>query len=174
MNGISVPWNNRSASDSQLSRGEAAGECAMTASDAFAKFAENQISAPRKRAMCAAEKRLAKRAERAQAEKAELQGIWSHWHQQRKTALLEGAHKDAARQLISLLEHLTPEQGNELIACARAFQSADTDTRATVLSLCNVGITRMRESHGWPPFDDPIPFPEDDRNVFLVLRGVLS
>lgn len=143
-----------------------------TVSDAFAEFAERQITAPRKRILSAAEKRAATRAERAQSEKAQLLGIWSAWHSQRKQALLEGPHKDAARELIDLLRHLTPEQANELIVCAQAFRAADADTRATVLALCDSAIVQMRESCGWPPFDDP--FPGEPANVFLTLRGMLA
>src|SRR5262245_41935370 len=169
MNGISVPRNNRSASNSQPSHDETAGG---RAADAFAKFAEDQISAPRKRAIRAAERRTLKRTERAKAEKSELLGIWGDWQKQRKQALLEGPHKEAACQLIGVLERLTPEHGNELIACARAFQSADADTRATVLALCDGAIVRMREANDLPLFDDP--FLGEPNSVFLILRGVLS
>jgi hypothetical protein len=144
-------------------------------SDAFAKLAENQIVAPRRRILKAAKKRAATRAERAQAEQAELLGIWRHRQQQREQALLEGPHKDAARQLIRLLEHLTPERADELIACARAFRPADADSRATVLALCDSAIITMRESRGLEPFDDPFSFPAvDPPNVFLVLREALA
>jgi hypothetical protein len=77
--------------------------------DAFAQLAERQIAAPRRRILSAAEKRQAKRAEKAQAEQAEQLGAWRHWYRQRERALLEGEYADAARQLVDLLGHLTPE-----------------------------------------------------------------
>jgi hypothetical protein len=36
----------------------------------------------------------------------------------------------------------------------------------------NTSITRMRERHGLPPFDDPLPGQPD--NVFRIVRSILA
>jgi hypothetical protein len=46
------------------------------------------------------------------------------------------------------------------------------DTRLTVLHHINDRITRMRERHGLPPFDDPLPGQPD--NVFWIVRSILA
>jgi hypothetical protein len=144
----------------------------MTASAAFARFAEAQISAPRKRAICAAERRTLKRARRAQVEKSELFGLWTYYHAQRRKALLAGPHGGAAQELVDLLGRLTPECAGELIKRVEGFKAADADTRAVVLMLADNAIVRMRESLGEPPFCDP--YPGEPPNLFLVLRRALE
>jgi hypothetical protein len=140
--------------------------------DAFARLAERQIAGPRQRILSAAEKRVARRAEKALAQQAEQLATWRRESRQREQALLEGEYVDSAQQLVGLLGHLTPEDAVALIECAEKFRAADADTRATVLALANDAITAMRQSHGWPPIDDPLP--GQPASVFLTLREMLS
>ena len=146
----------------------------MIASQAFLDLSDRQISASRKARMRAAEKRAQTRAEKALAEREQQFVLWRKWRRERCESLRAGPYADAARDLIKLLDALTPDGADMLLERVRCgpWRDADPDTRFTVLALVDNAIIELRERQGLLPFDDPLP--GQPANAFLVLREVLA
>jgi hypothetical protein len=147
----------------------------MTASQAFLDLADRQISSPSRARMRAAEKRAQTRAEKAQVDKKKQFALWRKWRRERSELLLAGPYTDAARDLIELLDTLTPNAADMLLDRVRCgpWRDADPDTRFMVLALIDTAIIELRERQGLPRFDDPV-LPDDPPNVFLMLREMLT
>jgi hypothetical protein len=145
------------------------------ASNPFEALALRQISAPRRARLQAAERRAQTRAEKAQVDQEKQFALWHKWRRERSDALLAGPYADAARALIELLDHLTPDAADTLITAVMQgpWADADPDARFLILTLIDSAIVELRERNGLPPFDDPV-LPDDPPNVFLTLREVLA
>lgn len=133
------------------------------------RIAEQQIVAPRKAQLRAAEKRKQK----ALAERDLLFRMWQKWHAERREKLLNGPYHVAARQLINFLERMTSRDGEALLALIEAgpWRDADDDAKFLVLSLIDGDIAHLRERKGLPPFNDSLD--DDDLTVFQLIREML-
>ena len=138
--------------------------------NAFLDLADFQIAGPVKARQRAAEKRAARRAGGADQEKLSRQ--WRQWHEERRAALLAREHGHAAGVLAEFLDGMTLHDGAALIAFAAPLQAADADTRHEVLALIDNAIVALRERHGLPAFDDPLP--GEPANVLLKIREALT
>jgi hypothetical protein len=142
--------------------------------NAFLEFAERQTPAPVKAQWRAAEKRQAKAAEKALAERDSLFSYWKLWRRERLEALLASPHGAAARKLVDFLQTLTLADEMRLVEHVRTNGWADADpgTRLEVLSLIGSSLIALRERNSLLPFDDPLP--EDPDSAFLILRELLQ
>jgi hypothetical protein len=136
--------------------------------NAFLDLAQRQVSAPHKAQHRAAEKRAQRK---ALVERDQLHRWWQRWRQERTEELI-ATHGEPVRELVAFLDNMTLNDGMALVAQVDAWRQADSDTRFEILSLVDNAIVRLRETHGLPPFDDPLPDEAD--NVFLLAREALS
>src|SRR5262249_30317336 len=113
---------------------------------------------------------VAYRMKRNQAlqERDRLAGPWRDWRREHVKELLAGPYAEAARQLMDLLQHM--QSPTELIDYIKdgPWRTADADMRFLVLTLIDSAIIKLREKHGMPPFDDPLP--DQKPNVFLLIK----
>jgi hypothetical protein len=138
--------------------------------NAFLDYAEKQTPAAVKARQRAIEKRRAKAAEKALAERDDLFHLWKQWRRERLEALLSGAHGTAAQELIAFLQAMTLDDGAHLVELVRAagWERADADTKFEVLALINHAITALRERAKLAPIDDPLP--DEESSTFLIIR----
>jgi hypothetical protein len=54
------------------------------------------------------------------------------------------------------------------------WAKADTEARYLVLELIANRIVYLRESEGWAPFSDAIPFSRDEPTLFEIIRARLQ
>jgi hypothetical protein len=138
--------------------------------NAFLDLADRQLTAPAKRRMNSAAERARNK---ALAERDKLLMFWLEHCRRQREELLAGPYGEAAHELVALIDHMTLDQGSELIALVEhgPWRMADADTRFIVLHLIDGSIARLRERHGLAPFDDSL---DDEPTVFQVLREVLA
>ena len=117
------------------------------------------------------EARKARALEKKEQEQATLWKQWSKWRNERLQAICEGPHGVEALALVTFLDSMTFEDGEELLIRAETWKDADEDTRFQVLSLIDGSIAQMREKAGLPFADDPLP--DEEPNVFLIIREML-
>jgi hypothetical protein len=141
--------------------------------NAFLKYAEEYTPAPVRAKWRAAEKRQAKAAEKALAERDTLFSCWKSWRRERLETLLAGPHGAAARKLVDFLQTLTLSGEMRLVEHVRinGWTDVDSDTRFEALSLIDSSLIALRERAKLPPFTDPLPGEPD--SAFLILRGLL-
>jgi hypothetical protein len=138
--------------------------------NAFLKFAERQTPSSIKARQRAAEKRRAKAAEKALAERDSLFHLWQRWRRERLDALVAGPHGDAARELVAFLQTMTLDDGARLVqfVCAAGYERADADTKFEVLSLINATLTALCERAELLPLNDALP--NEEPTAFLIIR----
>jgi hypothetical protein len=110
--------------------------------NAFLEFAERQTPASVKSRQRAAEKRRAKAAEKALAERDDLLRLWKRWRRERLDELLAGPHGAAARELVAFLQAMALDDGARLVEFVRTagWARVDADTKFEILSLINTAI----------------------------------
>jgi hypothetical protein len=142
--------------------------------NAFLKYAEEHTPAPVKAKWRAAEKRQAKAAEKALAERDSLFSYWKLWRRERLEALLASPHGAVGRKLVDFLKTLTFVNEMSLVEHVQTngWADADSDTRFEALSLIDSNLIALRERNGLLPFDDPLPGEPD--SAFLILRELLQ
>jgi hypothetical protein len=138
--------------------------------NAFLDYAEKQTPAAVKARQRAVEKRRAKAAEKALAERDDLFHLWKQWRREQLEALLSGPHGAAAQELVAFLQTMTLDDGARLLEFVRAAGrgNVDADTKFEVLALINHAITALRERAKLPPFDDPLD--GEKTSTFLLIR----
>jgi hypothetical protein len=97
--------------------------------NALLDLADRQTPAPIKAKHRAAEKRTAKKAEQRE----QLNAAYRIWREERREALLAGAHGDAVKGLIAFLNSMSLRDDAALIEHAKAFRNGDVGTRLEVL-----------------------------------------
>jgi hypothetical protein len=119
-------------------------------------------------------KRLPRDQQKELADQARLTRAWKAFHAEQLEQALAGPHEAQISELMTLLGRLELSSAAALLAFIRRsdWSSVSYDTRLVVLHEINDRITRMRERHGLPPFDDPLPGQPD--NVFRIVRAVLT
>ncbi len=155
--------------------------------NAFLQVADQQQNAASKARDRAAERRLAKLVVKSEAdapmvasaadkdmwEKSQLLRQYNAAIRQRRADLLAGPHGKEIGELLSLLENLA---GSSPIALVRFvteaiwLREADEDTRFGALSLISTEIMRYRVRQGLPPFDDSLPFSDEQPTAFEQIR----
>jgi hypothetical protein len=141
-------------------------------SDPFEDFADEHQSRYSKR-------RESKAAERArEKEKHEREYLfreWQAWHTKRKTELLAGPWSAPAQELAAFLERMTLEDADALLTLIEQgpWPDTDEDTRFLVQELISHSIIYLRECAGLPPFDDAMPFTDEELNASLRIREYL-
>jgi hypothetical protein len=138
--------------------------------NAFLDYAEKQTPAVVKARQRAAEKRRAKAAEKALAERDSMFSLWKLWRRERREALLAGPHGAAARELVAFLQTMALDDGARLVEFVRAadWAHADADTKFEILALINITITALRERAKLPPINDSLP--DEKPTAFLIIR----
>ena len=142
--------------------------------DLFAKFAEDAIVAPRKRALRAAEERAERKRREALEERNKLFRLWQKWHREQTEKLLAGPYATAAQELADFLAAMTMPSGPALLELVRRgpWHDADGNTRFEVLRLIDGALAHLRERHDLPPFDDALP--GESPTVFELIRAELA
>jgi hypothetical protein len=140
----------------------------MSTARAFLDVAEQQVAAPRKARLRAAERRDA-----AIEERTDLHRAWRAWRRGRVEELMAGPHGAAARALREFLAKMKIGDAAALIVAVGAgpWREADADIRFEVLSLVDHAIAALRERGGLPPFDDALP--GEPATAFQVIREIL-
>jgi hypothetical protein len=140
----------------------------------FEALADRQISSPRKARERAAEKRAQTRAEKALSEREQQFALWRKWRHERCDGLLASPCATAACELLELLDNISLDDAERLVAHVRAgpWRGADLDTRFLILAAIDNAIVELRERNGLSPFDDSLP--GQPANVFLILREALA
>jgi hypothetical protein len=141
--------------------------------NAFLDFAEKQTPPAVKARQRAAEKRRAKAAEKALAERDILFHLWQRAQRERLDALLAGPHGAAARELVAFLQSMTFDDEVRLVEFIRAagWERADANTRFEILALLDAALIGLRERAGLAGIDDPLM--HEAPSAFLILRGIL-
>lgn len=139
------------------------------------ELGERQMVAPHKAKLRAAKTRAERKLEKERLEREQLFGQWTKWHKDRKAELLAGPYSEAANELALFLERMTITDAPALIELAKRgpWQQADADTQFLVLELITHSILYLREREGLEPFDDPIPFSDDEPDAFMIIREML-
>jgi hypothetical protein len=146
-------------------------------SDPFDDFANENISMARKKMLERAETRGQLKRAKKLIEKDLLFEMWQRFHNARKIELMQGEWCVPAGELVAFLESMTINDADALIELLdrQPWRNADEDTRFLVQSIVGHAIIFLREREGLPPFDDPIPFTDDDEpNASMIIREMLK
>lgn len=155
-------------------------------SNPFLTTADHQQNAYSKAKDRAAEKRLAKLVVKSEADapmvaspadkatfaRSQQLRQYNKALTQLRLDLLAGPHGDQVRELLSIMDSLTPSSAPGLmsfLARCNWFLQADRNTRLDILSLISIGIARHRVREGLAPFDDSIP--GEPPTAFEVIRS---
>jgi hypothetical protein len=117
--------------------------------------------------------RTAAQAEKELADNAKLLRAWKQFHRDERAEVLAGQHGAVLSELFWMfanLKHVRPEQ---LIGLVQSIDWASIPYAAKLVTVheLNTAITRLRERHGLPPIDDPLPGEPD--NPFHVIRAIV-
>lgn len=94
---------------------------------------------------------------------------------QERQQLLDGAHGEQVKALLTLLRSLTPDAAQGLLQLLERFhwfRDASDDERLVILRLIDNAISRMRVRAGLPPMDDSLP--GEDPTVYEICRSNLG
>jgi hypothetical protein len=135
--------------------------------NAFLDLAERQTTAP-----CKAQKRAAKKRAIKTEDRERLSKLYARWRRERVEALIAG-YGEAAHALLAFLDNMTIDQAPDLIAVIEQgpWLTADAGVRFEILALADAAIVRLREQHGFPPFDDPPT--HEPPNAFQIIKEIL-
>ena len=144
--------------------------------DPWAQAADDQMSAYDKRRQARTATRKQTKLEKKQTDAQIQHARWLQWHSKRMATLAQGPHRIAVKQLSDLLTTMTLHDGDKLLTHVKAgpWKTADADTRFIVLGLISRRIMYLREAEGLPPFDDSIPFIDEEPTVFEIIRNMLE
>lgn len=146
----------------------------------FEELAAQQMPAPVKRKLDAAEKRraAAKQAEQDLKDEQTLSKLYRQWKQAKRDALLSGRHGKEIKWLISFIDKMTLSSAPALIKVVQDgrgwMQELSADDRHTLLGVVGLGIARCREKAGLPTFDDHIPFAGEPEKAFHTIKNLLE
>lgn len=146
------------------------------APDPFAEMAEEQISNPVKARMRAAKTREERRQAKAQSDQEILHDLWKRWHDIRLARLKSGPFGGSVTAVAAFLETMTIEDGGELVTLIRygSWDKADNLTRYLLLGLIDQRIMYLRKAEGLAPFDDSLPYSDEEPTAFEIIREMLT
>ena len=109
-------------------------------------------------------KRLPRDQEKKLADDAHLLRAWRKWHAEQLEEALAGAHGAMSPSSMTLLDQLELNSAATLLDFMQRtdWSSVSYDVRLTALHQINESICRLRERHGLPPIDDPLPGQPDN------------
>jgi hypothetical protein len=144
--------------------------------DPFSEFAATHMSAYGKAKLRANATREERRLAKAELERQYLFQQWQKWHREKRDALMTGAYAEQAQQLADFIETMQLEDGAKLIELVAAgpWREADPDTQFCVLELINHAIVWLRESAGLAPFNDSLPWSDEELTVFEIIRSMIN
>jgi hypothetical protein len=146
--------------------------------DPWNALVDQQITNPRKAILRATATRAERRAAQAQSDQAILKAQWREWHDRRVKQLMTGKHSKHVRTLAAFLKKMTLDDVNSYVLVdlvdAGPWRRADEITRYLVLSLIEARIIYLRETEGWCPINDAIPFSRDEPTLFEIIRKRLT
>jgi len=144
--------------------------------DPFEDFADRNSTAYNRARMRAAETKAERELAKKQFERDFIFEEWKKWHEERKVALLAGPHGEQAQELCYFLETMTIADAAALVELVKrgAWHETNADTRFLVQTLIGRTIMCVRECEGLPPFDDPLPFSDEELNASLIIRELLK
>jgi hypothetical protein len=98
---------------------------------------------------------------------------WRAWHRQERDAALAGPHGAMSAEAFRMFENLRFVQPAQLIGFVRSIDWTviDYGVRLVVVHEVNVAITKVREQHGLPPFDDGLS--NELKTPFQIVRARL-
>lgn len=148
----------------------------MEDDDPYAQLAQDQIVSPIKARMRAAKTRAERKLAKQQDDKTIQHELWRRWHRKRVEDLKKGNHSKAINEVSDFLERMTFEDGGALIELIERgpWRQADVDTRYLLLGLINQRIMFLRVAESLAPFDDAIPFSDEEPTTFEIIRGILN
>lgn len=115
---------------------------------------------------------VASPSDRAVQERSALLRQYNKALTQRRHDLLNGQHGAAVRDLLQIMDTLTPSSAPGLmsyLAKCNWFLHAERATRQDILSLIDIGICRHRVREGLAPFDDSLP--GEPATAFEIIRS---
>jgi hypothetical protein len=115
---------------------------------------------------------VASPSDRAVQERSALLRQYNKALTQRRHDLLNGKHGTQIKELLGLMDTLTPSSAPGLmsyLAKCNWFLHAERSTRQDILSLIDIGICRHRVREGLAPFDDSLP--GEQPTAFEIIRS---
>jgi hypothetical protein len=99
--------------------------------------------------------------------------LWHAHHREQLELALASAHGALITELVTVLDQLEINSSARLLALMECpeWDGVPADIRFEVLHVINARIGKMRERHGLPAIDDPIP-PRSD-SVFRRIKARL-
>src|SRR5262249_18758230 len=105
-----------------------------------------------------------------------LRRAWLQFHRDELEEALAGPHRVIVVQVMEFLKVITPASSSALLQLmhSQSWENVNPHTRLVLLHEINQAIMRMREKHGMPPIDDPLPLPGKRENVFRMIKKTLK
>jgi hypothetical protein len=118
-------------------------------------------------------RRLPRNQQKKLEDDARLLKAWRAWHAEQLNSALASSHGAMVAELMGVLDRVELSSAASLLACVQRsdWSAVSYDVRLTVLHQINNTITRLRERHGLPPIDDPLPGRPD--NVFRRIKNLM-
>jgi hypothetical protein len=115
-----------------------------------------------------------KAADVARADQTRLLHEWKRFHLDELNEALSGIHGTLVAQLMSVLAKMTIRDGKILIEFidAQQWQDIPASIRLVCLHEINSRLIKLREKHGFAPFDDALP--SERPNVFLIVKKLMT
>jgi hypothetical protein len=109
------------------------------------------------------------------ADNARLLRAWKARHREELEGALAGPHGAMLERLVFILKGLELNSAPLLAAYVLGVDWATVDylTRLVALHEINVAITYLRQRHGMSPFDDGVDVPNERKNMFQIIRGIV-
>ena len=100
---------------------------------------------------------------------------WKRWHAEQLLELQAGPWREEIDELLEFLSGLGPDDGQALIDLVdrHGWARACAGTRFLVLRQIDLAIVRVREAHGMAPFNDALPFSDDELTTFQIIKAHL-
>jgi hypothetical protein len=158
--------------------------------NAFEQLADTQLTQAAKARHHALEKRMANLvvrserdapmvaspADRESFEAAQQFRLYNKFIKERSDNLLTGQYGEQVRTLFKILNDLSASPPGALVEWIKHSQldKADYNTRHNVLAIIGRSIARHRIRQGLAPFDDSLPFSDEQPTVFEQIRTILT
>jgi hypothetical protein len=118
--------------------------------------------------------RLSDKQQKKLADDARLLRAWRTWHSEERAAALAGPHGPVLAELFRAIDNLAHLKPSQLVGLVRTvdWTVIDYDSRYVVLHELNTAITKLRERHGLPAIEDPLPGQTD--NAYRIVKAIMT
>jgi hypothetical protein len=98
--------------------------------------------------------------------------MWLRWHEEQWREALKGPHGAELEDLYATLQVLHPGNGQMLIdyVVNRGWHTRDREFKNLVLHQIDMRIVALREALKLEPFDDSLPWMDEEETVFEIIR----